>query len=171
MNIFGEEEPASYHDVALICLNGHVVNNSSQKYPQFNAKHCVKCGEPTIDACPNCQKHIKGEYYVPGVVAISSHTPSAPSFCPECGKSYPWTDRRLAVAKELADDLDGLTAEEKVKLRGALDDLVKEGPKAEPAQFRFKHIMRKAGREGYDMMKTAVTDLVSETVRKSIYGP
>jgi Uncharacterized protein conserved in bacteria len=167
---FGQERP-SYHDVALICLNGHVVNNSSKTYPQFSAKHCAKCGEATIDACPSCKTAIKGEYYVPGVFAISSHTPSAPSFCPECGRSFPWTERRLAVAKELADDLDGLSPDEKLKLRGALDDLVKEGPKAEPAQFRFKQIMKKVRREGYDMMKKVVTDLVSESVRKSIYGP
>ena len=168
---FDEDEPQSFHDVALICLNGHVVNDSSQTSPQFNAKHCRKCGEATIDKCPACQKSIKGEYHVPGVVVVGRGDPPAPSFCHECGKPYPWTERRLTAAKELADEMDGLTDDDKLKLRGALDDLAKEGPKTEPAKFRFKQIMKKVGGDGYEMMKKVVTDIVSESVRKSIFGP
>ncbi len=168
--MFYDDEPESYHDVALICLNGHVVNDSSRTSPQFNAKHCDKCGEPTIDTCPACKKPIKGDYKSPGVLVLGMGQSPAPSFCQECGKSFPWTERRLAAAKELADELDGLTDDDKLKLRGALDDLVKEGPKVEPAKLRFKQIMKKVSREGYDMMKSVVTDLVSESVRKAIYG-
>jgi hypothetical protein len=165
---FYEDEPAPHHDVSLICLNGHVVNDSSRTMPQFNAKHCDNCGEPTIDTCPACKKPIKGAYISSGVYGVGVQT--APSFCQECGKSFPWTERRLSAAKELADELDGLSSDDKLKLRGALDDLVKEGPKVEPAKLRFKQIMKKVGRKGYDMMKSVVTDLVSDSVRKSIYG-
>jgi hypothetical protein len=167
--MFDDDEPQSYYDVALICLNGHVVNDSSRTSPQFNSKHCERCGEPTIDTCTACNNPIKGDYKVAGVLAIGGQSP-APSFCRECGKSFPWTERRLAAAKELADELDGLTDDDKLKLRGALDDLAKEGPKVEPAKLRFKQIMKKVGREGIEMMKSVVTDLVSESVRKSIYG-
>lgn len=163
------DEPEPFHDVALICLNGHVVNDRSRTSPQLNAKHCDKCGEPTIDSCPSCRKPIQGHYHSPHViVAFGSH---APRFCQECGKAFPWTERRLIAAKELANELEELTNDDKLKLQNSLDDLAREGPKVEPAKFRFTQIMKKVSREGYDMMKTVVTDIVSETVRKAIYGP
>lgn len=160
-----DDEPPQ-HDVALICLSGHVINDSYQTMPQFNAKHCDKCGEPAINACQNCKSPIRGQ--ISGVLEVGT---SAPSFCHECGKPYPWTEQRLAAAKEIADELDGLSDDDKSKLQGTLDDLSKEGPRTELAKLRFKQIMKKAGREGYEMMKTVVTDLVSETVRKSLFGP
>lgn len=137
--------------------------------PQFNQKRCAKCGEPTISACPACNANIQGDYKSSGIVGLGID--SAPNFCHECGKPYPWTERRLAAAKEVADTLEGLSDDDRSKLRGALDDLVKEGPKVEPAKLRFKQVMKKAGRDGVEMMKAVVTDLVSESVKKSVWGP
>ena len=52
-----------WYDVAQICLNGHVINESVKEYPKFNKKYCDKCGASTITNCPNCHAEIQGEYH------------------------------------------------------------------------------------------------------------
>jgi hypothetical protein len=49
----------NWYDVAQICLNGHVINDSVKKYPQHNKKFCDKCGVATINNCPNCNTEIQ----------------------------------------------------------------------------------------------------------------
>ena len=48
------------YDVALICLNGHSINAGSRRSPEFNTSFCTECGQPTIDACPECKEPIRG---------------------------------------------------------------------------------------------------------------
>jgi hypothetical protein len=158
-----------FYDTAMVCLNGHVVNGSSQKYPQHNQRFCDKCGEQSISMCPSCQTPIQGEYYVPGVASLGMS--AAPGFCKECGKPFPWTERKLAAAKEVADEFEELSPQDREKLKESLEDLVREGPKTEPAKLKFKNVMRKGGSGSLEIMKGIVTELVSETVRRSIYGP
>jgi len=87
--MYFDDEPAAYHDVALVCLNGHMVNDRVRDMPQFNKKFCDRCGEPTIDTCPNCKTPIQGDYKS-GVVVLGP-TPVR-SFCHQCGKPFPWTE-------------------------------------------------------------------------------
>ena len=159
----------SYYDVAQICENGHVANSMARDYPQRNQDHCDKCGTPTIMACPSCQTAIRGFYHVPGVIGFAEY--DAPAFCHKCGKPFPWTTARLRAAEELADELDGLTPDDREFLKKSLHDLVRETPKTRVAETRFKKIMRKAGRDGYEGMKALLSDIVSEVVRKTIFGP
>ena len=70
--------------------------------------------------------------------------PELPSFCHECGHAYPWVGKRLQAAKDLADELDELSDEEKQKLKATLDDLIPDTPQTEVAGTRFKKIMRRA---------------------------
>ena len=57
-----------YYDVAQICLNGHVITDIAHRAPQ------------------------------PDVICLSGSSPKAPAFCHNCGKSYPWTQAKLAAA-------------------------------------------------------------------------
>jgi len=41
-------------DVGQVCLNGHKINASSKRRPEFNSHFCKDCGESTITACPKC---------------------------------------------------------------------------------------------------------------------
>jgi hypothetical protein len=52
-----------------------------------------------------------------------------------------------------------------------LDDLVRDTPKTGVAGIRFKKLMKKAGKESYEAVKTVVTDLVSESIEKTLFGP
>ena len=158
----------SYYDVAQICENGHVANSMAHDVPASNQDHCDQCGVPTIMACPSCQTAIRGYYRVPGVVGFDDY--AGPAFCYNCGEPFPWTAARLRAAEDLADELDGLTDDERESLRKSLPDLVRETPNTLVAETRFKKIMRKVGKEGYEGMRSLLTDIVSETVRRTIFG-
>ncbi len=160
---------SGYYDTAQICLNGHVTNDNFRKYPVHNTDHCPKCGEPTIVQCPSCKSDIRGSYEIDGVFAVGGEFP-APAFCHKCGNAYPWTEKRLQAAKALADEFDELSSDEKEKLKGSLDALVRESAMTEVAGVRFKKIMKKLGKESYEGMKNILTDIASETIKKTIFG-
>jgi len=159
----------SWYDTAQICLSGHIVNNSSIRYPLQNQSFCQKCGEKTITKCQKCDAKIRGEYHVEGVAAIG-FIPTADSYCHECGNPFPWTEGRLEAAKELADLLDHLDPKEIEDLKKSLDDLVKDGPRTVVATTKFKRIVSKTGPEIYQGFKDILVDVVSETVKKAIWG-
>jgi hypothetical protein len=158
----------SYYDTAQICSNGHVINSLAASSPQSNQKHCAKCGESTIMACPSCNTAIRGYYHVPGVIGLFSF--HKPSYCYNCGQAFPWTASSLEAARELADELEGLNPEEREQLKSSFADLVKNTPRTVVAETRFKKLMKKAGLEAYDGMKTILVDVVSEAVKKSVFG-
>ena len=159
----------SNYDVAQICENGHVANSMARDYPDSNQDHCDKCGAPTIMACPSCQTMIRGFYHIPFNLSPAKY--AAPAFCYKCGKPFPWTASRLRAAEDLADELEGLTSDERESLKKSLHDLVRETPSTRVAETRFKKIMRRAGKDGYEGMRSLLTDIVSETVRKTLFGP
>jgi hypothetical protein len=158
----------SYYDTAQICLNGHVVNTMAASSPQSNQKHCTECGSQTITACPECNSTIRGYYHVSGVIGFFDY--AKPAYCYNCGEPFPWTVSGLEAASELADELDGISQEEKQQLKESFPDLVRNTPKTVVAETRFKKLMKKAGTEAYDGMKSILVDVVSEAVKKSIFG-
>lgn len=155
------------YDVAQICINGHLVNSSSHSMPQFNEIFCKKCGSETTTKCSFCKENIRG-YYSSGAVSLAEE--SIPSFCHNCGKSYPWTESALKAAQELADELNELTDEDKDLLKKNLPDLIRETPNTKVAETRFKKVMLKAKKESVDAMRSILVDIISETIKKSIFG-
>jgi hypothetical protein len=158
----------SYYDIAQICLNGHVINTMAKDYPQSNQSFCSDCGAQTIMTCPSCSDQIRGYYHVSGVIGFSDY--DRPAYCPNCGKAYPWTVSSLEAANDLADELETLSVEERQQLKESFPDLIKSTPKTIVAETRFKKLMRKAGSDAYEGMKSILCDVVSEAVRKSIFG-
>jgi len=156
----------SYYDTAQICMNGHVVNTTAATSPQSNQKHCSDCGAQTIMACPSCNVPIRG-YYHYGSPSFSGY--HKPSYCYNCGTAFPWTVSSLEAARELADEFDTLTQEEKEQLKNSFPDLVKNTSRTTVAETRFKKLMKKAGSEAYDGMKSILIDVVSEAVKKSVF--
>ena len=159
-----------YYDVAQVCLNGHVITRNAESAPELRREFCPKCGEPTIMKCPHCQAPIPGEYHIEGVAVVRRHVPPPPKFCHACGAPYPWTERKIEAAKVLADEMENLSPSEKNELKQSLDELYRDTPKTEVAAFRFKKIMAKVGKESYTAMKEIVIGVVSEAVRKSLFG-
>lgn len=156
------------HDTAQICLNGHVINESFHRYPQFSQECCDKCGSKTIFQCEHCQTEIRGHYFAPGIVSAGGM--DAPNYCHKCGKPYPWTTKKLSAFMEMAEELDELSPEEKAKLKSSLDDIISETPKTEVASFRVKKVLSKLGKDTYGAVRDILVDVASETAKKALFG-
>jgi len=152
---------------AQICLNGHIINGNIEDYPESNQNYCELCGSKTITECPHCKYHIKGdEDYGIGYELLQEH----PAYCTNCGSPFPWTEEAINSAKELASILDELTYEEQEELKKSLDDLVNDGPRTVVATTKFKRILSKTTSEISSGFREILVDVVSETVKKSIWG-
>jgi len=84
----GREEP--HYDTQQVCMKGHQVTASYNRFPQHRQEFCEKCGAPTIYKCPKCDAEIRGHYFSPGV--ISGVPTPVPDHCHSCGAPYPWTE-------------------------------------------------------------------------------
>ena len=158
---------ADHYDVAQICLNGHIINSSTLRFPQHDQKYCDKCGAETIINCPSCKADIRGYYYMDDVISSGGEI-GTPAFCHNCGKSYPWTDMKIKAARELAQELD-LSSEDKEMLTKSIDDIVSDSPRTALGATRFKKIMMKVGKEGASALKNILVDIVSEAAKKTIW--
>ena len=156
------------YDVAQICENGHVVNSSAHNFPAHNKIRCDKCGSRTIMSCTNCKAQILGKYHVPGVFGFSQY--NAPAYCHRCGSPFPWTSIHINATREAISELEELTESERELLSKSLDDLVRETPRAKLAESRFKRILRKVGAGSYEEIKSLVKEIISESIRKSLFG-
>jgi hypothetical protein len=157
-----------YYDTSQVCLNGHVINDNFRSRPQHNQNCCNKCGQATIYKCQKCSTDIRGEYHVPNVFG-GGFGSTAPKYCHHCGAPYPWSERTIQAASELADLIEELTESERATLKESFPDLIGETPRTELAKIKFKKIMAKTGKEAYDGMKSILVSVLSEAVKKSIF--
>jgi hypothetical protein len=155
------------YDTAQVCLNGHVITSMSITNPSRMRKFCEKCGEATITSCPSCRESIPG-YYLDSSVIGFRYEP--PAFCGECGKPFPWTERRLAAARELANEAEHLSTEERQQLADSLDYLTRDTANTQVAVGRFRRLVAKAGGETGNALRSVLIDVVSEAAKKAIWG-
>lgn len=119
--------------------------------------------------CPNCSAMIRGDYHVEGVLTIGDgYVP--PAFCHNCGRAFPWTDRKIASAVELVEAGTGISADDIQQFRADLTELTKDSPKTQVASLRFKKIMARAGGSVASGVRDIVVDVLSEAAKKSIWG-
>lgn len=104
----------SDYNVAQICFNGHVATARLTEYPERNQAFCGKCGKKAITNCSSCRTPIRGLPLKTGLLAI---TYRLPAYCIQCGAAYPWTELALTATRELVDEFDSLSAEEREQLR------------------------------------------------------
>lgn len=141
----------------------------SKTRPECAVPYCPRCGNQTITACLSCESPIRGKYiYEHGTMVIIVRKYSQPSFCYQCGSPFPWTQARVAAAKELADELD-LPEEDRETLKSTIDDLSSEVT-PEVTVPRFKKLIGKVGKVSADAMRKVVFEIVSEAVRKMLDG-
>lgn len=171
---------AAQHDMAQVCLNGHMVNDTSQSRPEFSKKFCPDCGAETITRCRDCDQPIQGALHSSYMMGGSRYLRRPPTrrtmttngsvraYCHACGKPYPWTSASIAAAKAYAQELDELTDTDKLLLQSSIDDLVVDTPKTSVALVRFKKLMPKIGRQAADGFKNILVNVLSEAVRKQL---
>jgi hypothetical protein len=85
-----------------------------------------------------------------------------PSYCHFCGTPYPWTVLKLEAAKEMAEELDELSPEEKEKLKDSLDDLTVNTPKTNLAVTRTKKLLGKLTDQSFSIFKNTLQTMVTE---------
>lgn len=154
------------YDVGMVCLSGHSVTGMASSAPQFGSPFCPKCGQQTIAKCPECGATIRGHYHVPGFLSTAPWEPS--SHCHACGKPYPWTERKAEALQEMIDELDGLSDEEREKLKKSVPDVIADTPKSETAALRFKKAVGKVGKVAGNLMMSVLTKVATETVKQAM---
>ena len=111
---------------------------------------------------PNTREYVIGGYFG-GYYDV-------PAFCHECGTPYPWTEAKIEATKALMDEQEELSDKERELLKASLDNLVRETPQTPLAESRFKRIMSKLGSGAREEIRALVSGIVSEAIRKSIFG-
>ncbi|MHC4748620.1 MAG: DUF2321 domain-containing protein [Planctomycetota bacterium] len=152
------------YDVQQVCENGHQTTSCCSQEPADKQKFCEKCGATTIIACPNCNKEIQGArigewHNLTGATVI-------PSYCPNCGEPYPWTQRKIATAIKILAEFGNLDEEEKKTIEQDIDNIAKDVPEAEISAMRIKRIWDKCSRAGYEV----IMELASRTAAKILKG-
>lgn len=164
--------PRTDWDVAQVCLNGHAINDIVGLAPQLNEDRCSQCGEQTITECPACKEPIRGYLHREGAyrahVKPRTFLPSA--FCHKCGAPYPWTERALDAARQLVQEIEGLSSEERQELAETFPDIVSNTPKTAVASSRFKRLVGKAGGAAARSFEGVLGSVASETARRLIWG-
>ena len=153
------------YDVGMVCMNGHAVNSMAATAPQHNEKFCSKCGAAAIQECPQCHERIRGYYHYENVFGGSWYVPA---HCHACGKPYPWTQGKAEALGEMIEELDGLSDEEREKLKVSIPDIIADTPKSETAALRFKKAVAKVGQAGGKMLMDVITNVATEAVKKAM---
>lgn len=140
-----------YYEPALICLNGHIINIFSESQPEHNADCCPHCGKAATSCCSACGAPIRGCYHVRDENGwlgawdrCSEKGYQTPPYCHHCGRPYPWTSTRLAVAAKLITALPKLNAAEKDELTSLLEDLLRETPQTVLAALKLSSALHLA---------------------------
>jgi hypothetical protein len=115
------------------------------------------------------RRRYTGTTVPPGVPGVGGAF-TAPAYCHDCGKPYPWTTEKISAAKDLADEVEGLTPEDRTKLKSALDDITTGGPKAEASAARIKRLLGKATTEIGKALWKASVEIASEAAKKTLLG-
>lgn len=90
-----------YTDVQQVCLNGHQITDSIHTDPSKGRKFCPSCGEKTITNCQFCNSPIPGHTYYDRVIGV--YTESVPAHCHNCGKPYPWTEKKSKLSSSIVN--------------------------------------------------------------------
>ncbi|HEX4096622.1 MAG TPA: DUF2321 domain-containing protein, partial [Caulobacteraceae bacterium] len=120
-----------------------------------------------IDTCAECNAAIPG-YYHSDVIAVAN-TPT-PSYCIQCGTAYPWRAAAIENLQELLRE-GGLEADDIAAAERAIPDVIQETPKTESATIKLGRVLQKMGKPAYDVAIQVLSDLASETAKKTLGLP
>ena len=153
------------YDTAQVCLNGHCVNSSYHTSPEFNKNFCDRCGEQTIISCHVCGTEIRGRYEVGGAFTVGFRY-TTPDYCFNCGKPFPWLDKKMKAVVELAELEEVLTAEELAQLKVYTKDITTDTPNAQVSAKKITILFRKFTSNALPAIRALFVDIASETAKK-----
>jgi hypothetical protein len=155
------------YDTAQVCRRGHVINNSAHRYSAHNRRFCPKCGQPTMMACEHCHTGIQGEYHG-NVISLGGEEPTAPAYCHNCGKPYPWTAERLEAAQALAAELENLDDGDRIAINATIEELAVDSARTPVAVLRFKKIIAKAKGPARELLLDAIAKIAVESAKAGL---
>jgi hypothetical protein len=127
----------------------------------------MDCGAVTVTKCQNCSSSIRGYF----MAFRGDHPYKTPSFCHTCGEPYPWTISRMKAAADLINEMESINDQEKKALIESVQEMTKDTPQSQVASVRYRKIIVKVGKETGDAMRDIIINIVSETIRRSLFGP
>jgi len=168
--VFHGQTPSSraFHDVAQICLNGHVITAGYQRYPEYRKQHCDRCGAKTITECPTCHQAIQGDHVDPDAIIFVPGGFRAPAYCHSCGNPFPWTEQRLDALVELTKESASL-AEDRDDLGTLVPDLLANTPRSELAATRWRKALAKVEENIAPALRSLLTEIATEAVKKMLF--
>jgi len=161
------------YDVALVCLNGHVVSSTLLRdEPEEHSAFCSDCGARTITQCQRCREPIRGERESSEaeVLALSPEPFQRAAFCYACGGPYPWTEAAREAAVALVQD-SVLDEREKEAFEQALPDLLADTPKTPAAIGRLRTLLRKMGLESGTLVRDVLKDVITAAAKAGLGIP
>ena len=156
------------YDTAQVCLNGHCINDSAKKYPAHNKNYCDICGEKTITQCYECKTDIRGDYIADFAIIGGEHNYTPPNFCYNCGKPFPWLERKMKAAVEMVELEEILNAEEINNLKDYTKDITTDTPNAQVSAKRINILLRKIKTNSVPAIRALFVDIASETAKRII---
>jgi hypothetical protein len=151
-----------------VCENGHKITGQYSITSQDQQKFCRKCGANTIIACPNCDEKIQGDRFERRRSRLELvESPDVPSYCPNCGKPFPWTQKRIQTAIQIFAEFGDLEEEEKKTIEQDVENIAKDVPEAELSAMRIKRIWEKYG----PICRELILELTSRTAAHILKGP
>lgn len=151
-----------------ICEFGHIVDYGASN----DSPYCIKCGSSVVSECSNCSSLIRGAFKLYGFYDAEDpllENMEYPNYCYGCGKPFPWTENILNNAVEiLALDItvDSLT---KDIIRNAIPNLLVYTPTSPLAAAKYNMNINKFSQPIKDAMRQLLVDVVSDTLKKSIF--
>ncbi|ANK85648.1 MULTISPECIES: DUF2321 domain-containing protein [Rhizobium] len=156
---------AEYFRIGQACLNGHKI--TGEYGDADTSKFCPTCGEPEIHACPNCESKLRGDHIYDGYVSFTDPF-KVTSFCHDCGKPFPWTERQIQAAQELADEIVEIDRADLDRAKAALIALTSDTPQTAVAVVRVKKMLEKAGPIIGGGIKDILVGIVTEAAKKAL---
>jgi hypothetical protein len=159
---------------ARICMNGHLRDfkravtipgrpGLDRPIERGEQGFCKRCGDPLIIECPDCRELIDGD-------DIDYDGNPLPAFCADCGKPYPWTRRKIEVARERIELEQGLTQQQKDELKTDIEDIAHNRPRAGNAVIRAKAILSKAGGTAGPAIREIIVSVASDAMKRVLLG-
>ena len=161
-------DSADTWDVALVCRNGHLVNDRSRAAPARNAKWCTTCGAATLSACPGCREPIAGFHYRLDPEAAAEPV-TVPRYCSSCGRPFPWTERAMSGARALIRELSALDQYERDQLRRSIDHIVRETPQTPLAIVRIRKALDRVGGDTAKGLQEILLSVANESVKDRLF--
>lgn len=154
-----------YYDSALICKNGHLINDNFHQEPSENSPFCETCGAPTIHVCPQCNREIKGRSL--GELSYVGDY-DVPAYCIYCGKPFPWTEAVIASTALIIQEEESFAESQQNALIEVLPDIITETPKTNLAVARMGKFLSSAGKFTADAVRQFAIDFGCELAKKSL---